>query len=396
MPKKAGLKNNTVGKTFIPLVRPSLGVEEYEAVRSCLSSGWITTGPKVATFEKALRQHFNTPYVLALSSNTAGLYLALRALEIGAGDEVITSPLTFAATANVIEMTGAKTIFCDIDPVTRNICLDSLPQKITKQTRALLPVHMYGLPLNSEKLYSIAQAYSLRVVEDAAHVMGATSKKGPVGSFGDTQVFSFHANKNITTGEGGCFVTRDENLFQKVKALHFHGFDRSAWDRFQKKGKGDYDIIAPGLKFNMMDLQAGIGLCQIKKMHTLQQRRRYIAHRYLEELAGVKNIEMPEKAPNHCWHLFSPLVHFYNLKCTRAEFTSMLKEKNIGTGIHYRPLHSFSYYAKKYKIKKGAFPEAEKVGASTISLPLFPDLSENEQDYVIKTLKDLLEKYQND
>ena len=381
------------GDAFIPLVRPSFGEEEYAAVKNCLTSGWVTTGPSVAAFEQALKDYFEAPYVLALSSNTAGLYLSLRALSVGPGDEVITTPLTFAATANVIEMTGATTVFCDVDPLTRNICLKELAQKITPKTRAILPVHMYGLPLEMKKLYKIAETFNVRIIEDAAQAMGAKDAGKKIGSLGDTQVFSFHANKNITTCEGGCLVTRDEALFQKVKSLHFHGFDRPAWDRFQKKGKGDYDIVAPGLKFNMTDLQAAIGLCQLKKIKTFQEKRTALAMRYLKAFEDCPYLEVPPQHQGHCWHLFSPLVHFDRIKLSRSELMMQLKEQNIGTGIHYKPLHHFSYYAKKYAYKEGAFPHTEKIGYNTISLPLFPALTFSQQDDVIQQLKTLLEKY---
>ena len=389
------------GESFIPFVKPCLDEAEYSAVQSCLESNWITTGPRVAAFEVAIGHYLGAKNVLALSSNTAGLYLSLKALQIGKGDEVITTPLTFAATANVIEHVGATPVFVDIDPETRNINVEQIENALTEKTRALMPVHMGGVPCNLRRLYEIAKKHNLRVIEDAAHAFGATTLSHDqsqsnafqkIGYEGDIQVFSFQAGKNITTGEGGAIIVHNDLLFEKIKKLAFHGFDRAAWDRFQKKGSALYDIVAPGLKFNMMDMQAAIGLAQLKKIDTFQAKRTFLAERYLRELRECSYLEMPPKAQGQFWHLFSPLLKLERLKGTRTEIMALLKEVNIGTGVHYPAVHLFSYYREKYNYQEGLFPHTEKVGNATISLPLFPNLTEKEQDYVIVCLKKILEK----
>lgn len=383
-----------VKERFVPLVRPTFGEEECAAVSTCLRSGWVTTGPKVQEFQEKLSKYFDGAHVLALSSNTAGMYLSLQALGIGPGDEVITTPMTFTATANVIEVLGAKPVFVDCDPETRNIDLQTAEKAITPKTRALLPVHFAGIPVPLHDLYALAHKHNLRVIEDAAHALGSVSEKHKVGSWGDIQVFSFQANKNLSTAEGGCIVTRDAQLFETLKALHFHGFDRSAWDRFQRKGKATYDIVAPALKFNMMDIQAALGLCQFEKFARMQEQRRILFQRYLEKLASVEQLVLPADHPGHAYHLFAPLLKLKMLRVDRAEFMQALKDEGVGSSVHYNPVHLFSFYKEKYGYKEGDFPHAEAIGCSTISLPLFPDCSLEDQDYVVEILVRLLRKFQ--
>ena len=371
---------------FVPLARPSFGEAECDAVRKCLLSGWVTTGPNVARFQEVLSAYFNKRSVLALNSNTAGLYLSLKALGIGPGDEVITTPLTFAATANAIEVVGARPVFSDVDPKTRNLDLKLAAAKVTPKTRAIIPVHFAGLPLSLKGLDDFRKAHNVRVIEDAAHAIGAFDGEDKVGARGDIQVFSFHANKNLSTAEGGAIVTKDEVFLKHLQKLHFHGLDRSAWDRFQKKGQTTYDIVEPALKFNMTDIQAALGLCQFERFETLQEKRQGLASRYLEGLSDCPYLEMPPQSPGHAWHLFAPLLNLDKLTCSRDELMAVLKERDIGTSVHYQVLHMFSYYRKKYNYLENAFVEAERIGRSTISLLFFPDLSENDQDYVVDTL----------
>lgn len=379
---------------FVPLSRPSFGEAECDAVRKCLLSGWVTTGPNVARFQDVLSKYFKGRKVLALSSNTAGLYLSLKALGIGAGDEVITTPLTFAATANVIEVVGARPVFCDVDPKTRNIDLSKAAEKVTSKTKALIPVHFAGIPVSLKGLADFKRAHNVRIIEDAAHAIGAVDGKDRVGAVGDIQVFSFHANKNLATAEGGAVVTNDSDVFDQIQKLHFHGLDRSAWDRFQKKGRAGYDIVAPALKFNMTDIQAALGLCQFERFETLQEKRQYLADRYLKGLSMCPYLEMPPEHNGNAWHLFAPLLRLDKLKCKRSTLIEVLKDRDVGTSVHYKPVHLFSYYKDQYGYSSGQFPHAEDIGSRTLSLPFFPDLSENDQDYVMEVLQSTLAEFE--
>src|SRR5512135_3553225 len=278
---------------FLPFSRPSISREAIDEVVACLESGWITTGPRVKKFEEELRRYFNAPHALALSSATAGLHLALAALELKPGDEVITTPMTFAATLNTIVLTGGTPVLVDVEPGTYNMDVARIEKAVTSRTRAIMPVHFAGLPVDLDPLYEIANRHNLRVIEDAAHAIGTEYKGKRVGAFGDIQVFSFHPNKNMTTGEGGSVVTRDDRIAEAVALLRFHGMDREAWNRFGKKGSQHYEIIAPGYKYNMMDIQAALGLHQLKQLDGFIRRRTELALRYQKLLNDRPQWSLP-------------------------------------------------------------------------------------------------------
>lgn len=376
---------------FLPFAKPSLSEEAIADVVACLRSGWITTGPRVQQFESDLKKYFDAPHAMTMSSATAGLYMALKALELDDGDEVITTPFTFVATLNVIELAGLKPVLVDIDPVTYNIDVAKIAEKITPKTKAIMPVHFAGLPVDLDPLYELANKFNLRVVEDCAQAMGASYRGKKLGSFGDIQVFSFHPNKNMTTGEGGAIVCRDDDLNRRLLPLKFHGIDRSAWDRFSKKGTQDYDVLAPAHKFNMMDIQAAIGIDQLKHLDSFIEKRTRLAKRYFEMLADIDALILPSDIchPNdvHNWHLFTVRIDSEKSKLTRHEFMEKLKEYDIGSGLHYNPAHLYSFYKNKYGFKQGDFPNAEKVGATIVSLPLFPDLTFEQQSRVVNAIK---------
>lgn len=374
---------------FLPFAKPCISEETIEDLAQCIRSGWLTTGPRVQEFEAALRDYLQVPHALAVSSATAGLHLALLALDLEKGDEVITPSLTFAATANVIVQAGGKPVFVDSDPQTYNLDLNQVERGITPRTKVIMPVHFGGYPVDLGALYALADKHGLRVVEDAAHTIGATYKGKKIGSFGDIQVFSFHPNKNMTTGEGGCITTRDDGLAKRLQALRFHGIDREAWNRFSKKGSQVYDVVEPGFKANMMDMQAILGIHQLKELDTFIERRTQLARRYQEHLADWKEIELPTFSSDgygHAWHFFNPLI----MAMDRNTFIDAMKERNIGLGLHYLPVHLFSYYQKAFGYKTGDFPIAEKIGFSIVSLPLFPTLTLAEQDRVIAAMSDIL------
>ena len=377
---------------FLPFSRPSISREAINEVVACLESGWITTGPRVKKFEEELKRYFNAPHALALSSATAGLHLALLALELKPGDEVITTPMTFAATLNTIVLAGGKPVLVDVELDTYNMDVLKLAGAITKKTRAIMPVHFAGLPVDLDPLYELADKHGLRVIEDAAHAIGTEYKGKRIGAFGDTQVFSFHPNKNMTTGEGGCVVTRDDQLAGKIALLRFHGMDREAWNRFGKSGSQHYEIITPGFKYNMMDIQAALGLHQLPALDGFIKRRTELALRYQKLLAGWPQWTRPgtpEFAHRHAWHLYTPLINPAAAGMDRDAFMQGMKERNIGTGLHYRAAHLYPYYREHYGFKPGDFPNAESISDRIVSLPLFPGMRDADQDRAIAAMADL-------
>jgi len=381
--------------TFLPFSKPSISQEAINEVVDCLQSGWITTGPRVVKFTEALKAYAGAPYVLPLASATAGLHLALLALDLQPGDEVITSPLTFAATLNTIILAGAKPVLVDIDPFTLNMDLNHLEEVITPKTKVIMPVHFAGLPVDLDPLYQMAQARGIRVIEDAAHAIGTEYKGKRIGSFGDTQVFSFHPNKNMTTGEGGCVTTHDEKLAKKVELLRFHGMDREAWNRFGKTGNQHYEIVMPGFKYNMMDIQAALGLHQLADLDGFIARRTELAQRYQDALADWPAWTLPKEPDyehRHAWHLYTPLLNEFAAHMTRDEFMQQMKEKNIGTGLHYRAVHLYPYYRDHFQFKEGDFPHAENVCERIVSLPLFPSMTDAEHDRVLDVMYSLFNK----
>ncbi|MES2217313.1 MAG: DegT/DnrJ/EryC1/StrS aminotransferase family protein [Pseudomonadota bacterium] len=377
---------------YLPFSRPTISRGAIEDVVTCLESGWITTGPRVAQFTEALKDYLSAPYVLPLSSATAGLHLTLLALDLQPGDEVITTPMTFAATLNTIVLSGGKPVLVDIDPATYNLDLNQLEDAITEKTRVIMPVHFAGLPLNLDQLYDIAQRHGLRVVEDAAHAIGAEFNGQRIGAVGDTQVFSFHPTKNMTTGEGGCISTRDEQLAKKIGLLRFHGIDREAWNRYGKGGQQDYEIVMPGFKYNMMDIQAAIGLHQLRELDGFIERRAELANRYQEALADWPQWELPvapDYAHKHSWHIYTPLLNEAVAGMDRDEFMTAMKERNIGTGLHYRAVHLYPYYRDCFGFQEGDFPHAEAVAERIISLPLFPAMTDAEHDRVLDVMYEI-------
>ncbi|MCD6055224.1 MAG: spore coat protein [Gammaproteobacteria bacterium] len=375
---------------FLPFAKPSIDDETIAEVLDCLKSGWLTTGPRVQRFADALKTYLKTSHALPISSGTAGLHVALLALDLQPGDEVITSAMTFVASLNTIVLAGAKPVLVDVEPHTYNIDIRRLERAITPKTRAIMPVHFAGLAVDLDPLYEIAKIHNLRIIEDAAHAIGTFYKDKIIGSFGDTQVFSFHPNKNMTTGEGGCVTTSDPTLAHTVQILRFHGIDKTnAWNRFAKGGSQHYDVVAAGFKYNMMDIQAAIGLHQLNHLEDFIARRTLLANRYLKAFAGWPQFQLPQSpaySNRHAWHLFAPLIVPEKAGLSRDEFMTAMAERNVGTGLHYTAPHLFSFYQKHYDYRVGDFPHAEHIGEHIVSLPLFPDMTEAEQDHVIATI----------
>lgn len=376
-------------ESFLPFSRPTIGEEEINEVVATLKSGWMTTGPKVQQLEQMFQDYTGAAHAVSFNSATAGLHVALLALDLQPDDEVITSAMTFVATYNVIEQAGARVVPIDIDPKTYNMDVNLIEKAITKKTRAIIPVHFTGVSVDLDPIYALAKKYNLRVIEDAAQAVGAEYKGKLLGSFGDVCIYSFHPNKNMTTGEGGLLVTNDAVLARKVNILKFHGIDRDSWNRFSKTGSQEYDVILPGFKYNMLDLQAAIGIHQLPKLQNLNEERGILAERYFKAFKDWKSIQLPGIPAYdhyHTWHLFTIQV----LDMNRDDFMNAMKEQNIGTGLHYQAPFLYSYYKNKYGFTADQFPHAAKLGERIVSLPLCPLLTFEEQDEVITAMRKVL------
>jgi dTDP-4-amino-4,6-dideoxygalactose transaminase len=375
---------------FLPFSKPTISEEAIAEVVDSLRSGWITTGPKVEKLSGMLKDYLSAQETVLLASATAGMHLALLSLDLQPGDEIITASMTFISTPNMIVQAGGTPVFVDIDSAgTLNMNIDDIEKAITPKTRAIIPVHFAGLPVDLDRLYALAKKHNLRIIEDAAHAIGAEYKNKKIGSFGDTQIFSFHPNKNMTTGEGGCVTTSDSELAARIRLLGFHGMDRVAWNRYGKTGKQDYEIIAPGFKYNMMDIQAAIGIHQLPQLDTFNQKRQALAHRYLEKLAGWKQWHLPaipDYDALHVWHIFTPLLNIEEAGMNRATFMEKMKALNIGSGVHYKAAHLYPYYQQHYPVTSGQLPNTEYASERIISLPLFPTMTFEDQDRVIDAM----------
>jgi dTDP-4-amino-4,6-dideoxygalactose transaminase len=386
----------TYKDSFIPFSRPSISQNEISQVNEVMLSGWLTTGSKSLEFEKAFSEYISEGEdkleSISVNSATAGLHLALEACGIGPGDEVITTTLTFTATAEVVRYLGAEVVLIDIDPVTMNIDTQKIRDRITKKTKAIIPVHYAGLSCNMNEILNIAKEFNLKVIEDAAHALPTTYNRKTIGSLkSDATVFSFYANKTITTGEGGMVVTRNMEIAKRVRLMRLHGIDRDAFNRFtDKKTSWYYEVIAPGYKYNLTDIAAGIGLEQLKKLPKFLKSRQSQASLYFEELKDLPLI-LPAQPKDdlHAWHLYVIRLS-KGSEISRDSLISKLLERGIGTSVHYVPLHLHPYWKKRYKLKNEDFIEAQRAYEAMISIPLYPDLSELEQQYVIKHLREIL------
>jgi UDP-4-amino-4-deoxy-L-arabinose-oxoglutarate aminotransferase len=378
-----------IRKIFLPFSRPSIGKNEINKVTACLKSGWITTGALSKEFEDKFCQLTGSRLAISLNSATAGMHIMLSALGIGPGDEIITPSMTFASTVNMIALRKAKPVFVDVDYGTLNINPDLIEEKITKKTKAIIPVHFAGAPADMDKINKLARKYKLIVIEDAAHAVGTYYKRIHAGGFGHPAIFSFHPIKNITTGEGGIITLSNAQLEKKLRLLRFHGIERDAWKRYGKGGNPSYDITEPGYKYNMPDILAALGLAQLDRWQELNLRRTELVRLYFEGLEDISGIDLP-KVPEydyvHAWHLFIIKV----LALNRDEFMKRLSDYNIGYGLHFPPAHMLSYVKEKYAASVGVLQETERAADKIISLPLFPDMREKDVEYVCKAIKEIM------
>ncbi|MBN9573383.1 DegT/DnrJ/EryC1/StrS family aminotransferase [Alicycliphilus denitrificans] len=380
---------------FLPFARPDIGDAEIAAVTDALRSGWVTTGPKARAFEEAFTAYLGGGGLqsIAVNSATAGLHLALEALGIGPGDEVIAPTLTFTATVEVVRYLGADPVLVDVDPVTLNIDPEAIRAAITPRTKAIMPVHYGGLACRMDAILAIACEHGLKVVEDAAHALPTTWQGALVGQLAsDATVFSFYANKTITTGEGGMAVTRDPRLAERMRVMRLHGMSRDAFDRFTSKTPAwYYEVVAPGFKYNLTDIAAALGLVQLQRLPRFLERRQHLAGRYHAALAGLPLV-LPADAPSgdvHAWHLYVVRLAA-GARLSRDELIQALSERGIGTSVHYVPLHRHPYWRDRYRLAPEQFPHADAAYRAMLSLPLFTAMHDAEQDRVIAALRELL------
>lgn len=379
--------------TFIPFTRPSFNQETIDAVAQVLRSGWVTSGPKLAEFEATLSEYFGGRPVRCFANGTATMKIALQVAGIGEGDEVITTPISWVATSNVILSVGAKPVFVDIDPLTRNIDLNKIAAAVTSKTRAIMPVYLAGLPVNMDQLYAIAQQHQLRVIEDAAQAFGSQWNGKKIGSFGDLVSFSFQANKNLTTIEGGCLVLNNLDEAKLAEKFRLQGLTRHGMDGM------DVDVL--GGKDNLTDVNAVIGLHQLKQLPSYQARRSALARRYFDVIAtqlksnGLDKLSLELPIQNFTetnWHMFQVVLPLEELDCDRAQVMTELKELGIGTGVHYPAITGFTLYQNQ-GYKTNDTPIAERIGRSILTLPLFPDMADTDIDRIAAGLAQTLKKH---
>jgi dTDP-4-amino-4,6-dideoxygalactose transaminase len=370
--------------SFLPFTQPCVDEETIRGVAEVLRGGWMASGPQVLKFEAALSEYLQGRPVRVMTSATAALEIALHVAGVTRDSQVILPAMSFAATANVIARVGAKPVFVDVNLDTRNLDLDQVERAITPATRALMPVHFAGLPVDMDRLYDIAQRHRLRVIEDAAHAIGSRWQNRRIGSFGDLVCFSFHPNKNITTIEGGAIATGDPGELKLIEQHRFHGIC--------KDDAGNMDVTFPGGKANLSDVSARLGLGQLPHLDRFNDRRRELAAAYFANLADVAGLQLPAAGDNgHSWHMFAPLLPLETLRITRRDFIQLMGTSKIGVGVHYPAMHLFSYY-RGLGYGDGDFPNAEKIGRETVTLPLYPAMTFADVDRVCAAVRQILEK----
>lgn len=404
----------------VPFAFPEIGSEEIDEIVAVIKSGWLTTASRCAQFEKDFAKFVGVRHAIAVNSGTAALHLGVESLGIGEGDKVMVPTFTFTATAEVVRYLRADPIFVDCDPETFCITGRLISNAITNNQslindtslKVIIPVHFGGHPCDMDTILEFANNYNLRVIEDAAHALptycrslklitkGSNQKtqnqeRTMIGTIGDITCFSFYANKTMTTGEGGMLCTDDDDIAGRVKIMRLHGIDRDVWDRFSTGTAWEYDVVAPGFKYNMADINAALGIHQLKKIELFRGKRERIVRIYYEELGNIPGLILPRihcELEDHAWHIFIILIDRDKTRTGigRDEFMSEMTRRNIGTSVHYKPIHRMKYYKEKYGLKSEMFPNAEWVFERCVSIPLFSTMTDEQIDYVIQSIKDIL------
>ncbi len=387
---------------FLPFALPDISEDDIAAVGEALRSGWVTTGPRAKQFEEAFARYVGAPFAVAVNSATAGLHLALEALGVGPGDRVLTTPNTFTATAEVVRYLGAEIVLADIDAATMNLSPAKVEEALDRlghqdpvnagRVKVLMPVHFAGLACDMKQLVEIAHAKGMRIVEDAAHALPATSGGRFVGTIGDVTVFSFYATKTITTGEGGMAVTADAAIADRMRVMRLHGINRDVWDRYvSDRPQWYYEVVAPGFKYNLTDPAAALGLGQLARCDAMAARRKVVADAFINAFAGDQRLELPPvAAPGdvHAWHLFVIRLNGVD----RDRFVSAMTERGIGTSVHFIPLHLHPYWSKRYGWQPGDFPVAHSSFLRSVSLPIYTRMTDGDVDRVIRAVRDSLDQ----
>ncbi len=380
---------------FIPFHKPAIGEDEIHSVVETLQSGWLTTGPKVKRFEEDFSRYLGCRHAVAVNSGTAALHLALDAIEIKEGDDVIVPTMTFAATAEVVLYFKANPILVDCEPDTLNLDAKQIESVITPRTKAIIPVHFGGQPCDMTPILELAGRYNLKVIEDAAHALPASHLGSRIGTVGDITCFSFYATKTITTGEGGMATTENSEWAERMLMMSLHGISHDAWKRYTREGSWYYEILYPGFKYNLTDIAAAIGIEQLKKCDEFWEARQRIAMNYAKAFADLKEIQLPtcRNDVQHAWHLFVIQLNLERLKINRNQFLEALREKEIGTSVHFIPLHLHPYYRDKFGYKPEDFPNASTAFERTVSLPIYPKMTEGNVRDVVVAVRKLIQEY---
>jgi dTDP-4-amino-4,6-dideoxygalactose transaminase len=389
------MPRETVRAQFLPFHVPAIGDEEIAAVVEVLKSGWLTTGAKVGEFEKQFCRFVRSRHAVAVNSATAALHLALKAVGVRERDEVIVPTMTFAATAEVVLYLRAKPVLVDCERDTLNMDPDRLSAALTPRTKAIIPVHFAGQPCDMKAILRFAQAHELKVIEDAAHALPASDHSRMIGSIGDITCFSFYATKTITTGEGGMATTENPDWANKMRMLSLHGISHDAWNRYGAEGSWYYEILSLGYKYNLTDIAASLGLEQLKKCHALAAGRRRIAEAYDAGFADLAEIRTPMCRPGiqHAWHLYVIQLELERLTLDRRQFIQALREKNIGSSVHFTPLHLHPFYRRNFGYRPEDFANASSVYERIVSLPIYPKMTAADVDYVIAAVRNIVETH---
>ena len=380
---------------LLPFHQASIGEEEVKEIIQTLNSGWLTTGQKTRLFEKTFADYIGCKHAIGLNSCTSGLHLSLVVSGVSSGDEVITSPITFPATTNVIVHQNAKPVFVDVEPETLNINCSEIESKINDSTKAILPVHFAGHPCDMDTIISLAQKHNLTVIEDAAHALESKYHGNKIGAIGNFTAFSFYATKNITTGEGGMLTTNDDHYADKLRILSLHGISKNAWKRYGKEGFQHWELLMPGYKYNMFDVQASLGIHQIKKVESFLSRRMQIVKKYNDAFEKTEEIQLlkPESNIKHAHHLYVIVIKTENLKVSRDKVLNEIQKRGIGVAVHFRSLHLQPFFKQHFNYKKGMFPQAEYLSDRVISLPLYPKMTDEDVSRVIETVLGVLHSF---